>query len=86
MTFSTARRPSALDSTENANGPVDIEISQLSYLYPSGTLALEDFSLEVRRGQMMAVVGPSGCGKSTLLQLIAGFATPTARHHLPSAQ
>jgi NitT/TauT family transport system ATP-binding protein len=78
MTFSAARRPPALDSSEKANGPVDIEISRLSYRYPSGTLALEDFSLEVRRGEMMAVVGPSGCGKSTLLQLIAGFASPTA--------
>lgn len=34
---------------------------------------LEDFSMEVERGEMLAVVGPSGVGKSTLLHLIGGL-------------
>jgi ABC-type Fe3+/spermidine/putrescine transport system ATPase subunit len=36
-----------------------------------------DISLELRRGQCLAVLGPSGCGKSTLLSCIAGFHEPT---------
>jgi ABC-type nitrate/sulfonate/bicarbonate transport system ATPase subunit len=38
--------------------------------------ALEDVDLEVRAGEVVAVVGPSGCGKSTLLELVAGLQEP----------
>jgi NitT/TauT family transport system ATP-binding protein len=41
-------------------------------------VALEDFSLDIRRGELLTVVGPSGCGKSTLLNLIVGLQSPTA--------
>jgi iron(III) transport system ATP-binding protein len=40
------------------------------------THAVRAVTLEVERGELMAVLGPSGCGKTTLLRLIAGFETP----------
>lgn len=39
---------------------------------------LKDLNLEVREGEMVAIVGPSGSGKSTILSLIAGLDTPDA--------
>lgn len=41
-----------------------------------GKPAVRDFSLNVSRGEYVAVVGPSGCGKTTLLRMIAGFDEP----------
>lgn len=40
-------------------------------------VALEDFSLEIADGELVAFLGPSGCGKTTTLRMIAGFIEPT---------
>jgi spermidine/putrescine transport system ATP-binding protein len=38
--------------------------------------AVQDISLQVRRGEFLCIIGPSGCGKTTTLRLIAGFTEP----------
>jgi NitT/TauT family transport system ATP-binding protein len=50
----------------------------LHYFSPDReTLALSNISLEVERGEFVAIVGSSGCGKSTLLSLISGLMQPS---------
>ena len=50
-----------------------IEIENLSYNYPDGTVALNNITLSVEHGQTLALIGPNGAGKSTLLLAMAGF-------------
>ncbi|MBV9244319.1 MAG: ATP-binding cassette domain-containing protein, partial [Methylobacteriaceae bacterium] len=41
-----------------------------------GNVVLDAFSLEVRRGEILALIGPSGSGKTTALRAVAGFVRP----------
>ena len=41
------------------------------------TFAVEDISLQVQRGEFIAIVGPSGCGKSTFMKLTTGLKKPS---------
>jgi ATP-binding cassette subfamily B protein len=55
-----------------------ITFESIGFHYPSRPLqlALDDFSLDVRAGQTVAIVGPSGAGKSTVFQLLLRFYDP----------
>ncbi len=46
-----------------------LEISHLRKLY-DGKIIIDDFSLNVKEGEVIVIIGPSGCGKSTLLRCI----------------
>lgn len=54
----------------------ELQVLDLSVQYP-GHRAVKDVSLEVARGECLALLGPSGCGKSTLLRAIAGLVRPS---------
>ena len=53
-----------------------VEIKNLSFSY-SGNVIYDDISLNIKRGQITAILGPSGTGKTTLLRLIGGQLKPT---------
>ena len=50
-----------------------VTFDHVSKRFAGGTLAVKDFSLDVKDTEFMVLVGPSGCGKSTCLRMLAGL-------------
>ena len=65
-----------------ADSPVMVEIERLTKTFhlsrTRSHTVLKDFSLTVRRGEIVGLVGPSGCGKSTLARCMMGILQPSA--------
>ena len=56
---------------------VDLKIENLTKKYGE-TTALDEFSIDVKSGELMVLLGPSGCGKTTAIRCIAGLTSPTS--------
>ena len=54
-----------------------IEFNELKKAFAGGTVAVEDFNLEIGDGEFMVLVGPSGSGKTTVLRMTAGLEAAT---------
>ncbi|MEK7808858.1 MAG: ATP-binding cassette domain-containing protein, partial [Chloroflexota bacterium] len=55
-----------------------LELTQVNKLFTQGHYAVDNFNLQVERGEFISFLGPSGCGKTTTLRMIAGFELPTS--------
>jgi putative ABC transport system ATP-binding protein len=68
-------------ATIDPNMPV-IRLEHISKVYPGDadeeTRALDDVTVDIQRGEYVAVSGPSGCGKSTFLSIVGLLDTPTS--------
>ncbi|UIL31535.1 ABC transporter ATP-binding protein (plasmid) [Rhizobium leguminosarum] len=53
-----------------------LKYENVTYTYASSDIGVFDISLEIGRGELLAIIGASGSGKSTILKLLAGFVTP----------
>jgi len=51
----------------------EIVLEHITKRFPDGSLAVDDFNLDIADGEFVILVGPSGCGKSTTLNMIAGL-------------
>jgi ABC-2 type transport system ATP-binding protein len=73
-----------LEFTETAAAapiaPRDIvaSLTRITKKYSNGVLALDDLSLSLRRGEIVALLGPNGAGKSTAVKLMMGLSSPTS--------
>ncbi|MDX2189727.1 MAG: ABC transporter ATP-binding protein [Bacteroidota bacterium] len=58
---------------------IDIQNVSISFDTPKGIYtAVKDISLEIKKGEIVALIGHSGCGKSTLMNTISGMVKPTS--------
>lgn len=55
-----------------------VSISNLSKVYASGHQALNDVSLDIRKGEILALLGPNGAGKTTLISAVCGLVKPSS--------
>ena len=69
----------APQSTVDAAGPPHIWLDRVGFRYPGADRAvLEGFTLQIRPGEVTALVGVNGAGKTTLIKLLTGLYQPTA--------
>ncbi|MFP7170994.1 ABC transporter ATP-binding protein [Terribacillus sp. 7520-G] len=62
-------------TSEDFRGGIDMQ--HVTYRYPNGKIAvIEDFSMQIKPGERVAILGETGSGKSTLLQLMIGLFEP----------
>ncbi|CAI7974621.1 Uncharacterized ABC transporter ATP-binding protein MJ0412 [Frankia sp. Hr75.2] len=71
-------RPAAAPAVGLAPPGTALAFDGVGMTFPDGTRVLEDVSLRVGAGEIVALIGASGSGKSTLLRIAAGLAAPTS--------
>ncbi len=74
-------RMKEMEKRQVEEGESFIHIRNLTKVYKRDekeTVAIEDFDLDIKKGELISIVGPSGCGKTTILRMIAGLLEPTS--------
>lgn len=63
-----------------------IELINITKEFDGDTIAVDNISLTIKKGEFVTLLGPSGCGKTTTLRMIAGFEIPTTGKILLNGQ
>lgn len=68
-----AQIPDAVDAVEKTAIEGKVSLSHVNFSYVPEQKLIQDFSLQVKPGQRVAIVGPTGCGKTTVINLLMRF-------------
>ncbi len=75
MGFGDSQQQQALVTPANDTNPASLTLDHVTRRF-AGQLAVSDLSLEIRAGELLALVGASGSGKTTTLRMVAGYEAP----------
>jgi ATP-binding cassette subfamily B protein/ATP-binding cassette subfamily C protein len=78
IVYENVTQPTDHDGHEPVSFEKSIRVEKLSFRYMNGGDVLNDVSLEIRKGERLAITGESGGGKSTLVDLIIGINRPSS--------
>ncbi len=67
----------AIDDSGAGRRAASITLENIGKVYPDGTVAVDDLSLDVPAGELVVLIGPSGSGKSTVLRMINRLIEPS---------
>jgi osmoprotectant transport system ATP-binding protein len=67
----------AINDSGAGRSAASITLENLGKVFPDGTVAVGDISLDVPAGELVVLIGPSGCGKSTVLRMINRLIEPS---------
>ncbi|MEV6600516.1 ATP-binding cassette domain-containing protein [Actinoplanes sp. NPDC051346] len=67
----------AINDSGAGRTAASITLENVGKVYPDGTVAVGDISMEVRAGELAVLIGPSGCGKSTVLRMLNRLIEPS---------
>jgi len=76
--FKHRLRPRNRARSNSEPGEPIVRLREVSYVYPGGAVALENVSLDVYRGEFLALIGHNGSGKTTMARLMVGLYKPTS--------
>jgi spermidine/putrescine transport system ATP-binding protein len=77
MAATDERRTEKGTRAAQEDSPPDVRLERVTKAF-GDTVAVDDISLDIARGEFFSLLGPSGCGKTTTLSMIGGFEDPTA--------
>jgi ABC-type Fe3+/spermidine/putrescine transport system ATPase subunit len=73
--FGNPQQQQALVTAQDSASPASLTLDRVTRRF-AGQLAVDALSLEIRAGELLALVGASGSGKTTTLRMVAGYETP----------
>jgi spermidine/putrescine transport system ATP-binding protein len=85
MDLTEASATGVATAAGTASPEADIRLERVTKRF-GDTVAVDDLTLDIARGEFFSLLGPSGCGKSTTLAVIGGFEEPSAGRVLLGAQ